>query len=70
MNPAQLSPDERKEALTRFLARYKKRGFEIVLRTPTSAELYKPSHFPAWLFHEQTLYIDIEPSGRIFVRER
>jgi hypothetical protein len=69
MNPAPLSPDEREEALTRFLERYFRRGFTITSRTPTTAELYKPSRFPALLFHEQTLYIDIDDTGMIYVRK-
>ena len=69
MEPAGLSPTERQDALTRFLERYIKRGYTIVSRSPTTAELYKPARFPAFLFREQTLYIDIEKTGSIYVRK-
>lgn len=69
MDPAQLSPDERNDALTRFLEKYKKRGFRIVSRTSTTAVLLKLSRFPEWLFPEQTLYIDIDETGWVYVRK-
>lgn len=69
MNPVPLSLDERQEALVRFLRKYKKRGFRVVSQGPTTAELYRPARFPAWLFPEQTLYLDIDPTGWIYVRK-
>ncbi len=68
MDPAQLSLKERQSAFERFLERYAKRGFQIISRSPISAELYKPAGFPTWLFKEQTLYADIDEQGRIYVR--
>lgn len=67
MEPVRLSLDEREAKLTRYLEKYLRRGFTIVSRSPTTAELYKPARFPAWLFPEQTLYIDIEETGWIYV---
>ncbi|HZQ09008.1 MAG TPA: hypothetical protein VFD70_20695 [Anaerolineae bacterium] len=69
MTPANLSLEERKQVFERFLERYAKRGFQIISRSPISAELYKPAGFPAWLFKEQTLYVDIDEQGRIYVRK-
>lgn len=68
MIPAKLSQDERKEALTKFLDKYYRRGFQLVSRSPTTAELYKPARFPGWLFREETRYIDIDETGVIYVR--
>jgi len=67
MTPAGLSLPERQEALERFLQKYLRRGYQIISHTPTTAELYKPARFPAWLFPEQTRYIDIDDEGRIYV---
>jgi hypothetical protein len=67
MTPAGLSLDEREEALTRFLEKYARRGFKVVSRTATTAELFKPARFPEWLFPEQTRYVDIDEIGRIYV---
>lgn len=69
MDPAAVSPSERQDALSRFLERYLKRGYKIVSRSPTTAELCKPARFPEWLFREKTLYIDIQDSGWIYVRK-
>jgi hypothetical protein len=69
MVPATLSSEERQEALTRFLVKYAKRGYTLVSRSPTTAELYKPARFPNFLFHEQTLYIDIDERGWVYVRK-
>ena len=68
MVPDQLSLDERNIALTHFLRKYSKRGFQIVTRTETTAELHKPARFPSWLFHEETRYVDIDATGVIYVR--
>lgn len=67
MTPAGLSLQERQEALERFLQKYLRRGYQIISHTPTTAEIYKPAHFPAWVFREQTRYIDIDETGRIYV---
>lgn len=69
MNPVMMSLEEREQALARFLEKYLQRGFRVVSHGPTTAELYKPARFPAWLFPEQTLYVDIEESGWIYVRK-
>ena len=69
MENAQLSLDERQEKLTRFIEKYQRRGYEIVSRSPTTVEMFKPARFPAFLFPEHTYYIDIEPDGVIYVRK-
>ena len=68
MVPAELSHNERKEALSKFLEKYYKRGFQLVSRTETTAELFKPARFPGWLFREETRYVDIDELGVIYVR--
>jgi hypothetical protein len=70
MYPATLSPDERKEALSRFLARYLQRGYQVVSRSPTTAEIHKPASFPEWLFKEETCFVDIDEKGLIYIRKR
>lgn len=67
MNSATLSPEERHATLSRFLAKYAKRGFEVVERNSTSAELHKPARFPAVFFPSETLYIEVEPNGKIWI---
>lgn len=69
MEAATLSQVERQEALTRFIGKYVKRGFQIVSRSPTTAELFKPARFPVWLFPEQTYFLDIDVDGAIYVRK-
>lgn len=69
MASAPLSLEERNIVLSRFLRKYLQRGFTIVTRTPTTAELYKPARFPAWLFPEKTIFVDIEETGSIYVRK-
>ncbi len=63
-----LSQDERSEALTKFLIKYHKRGFQLLSRSPTTAELYKPARFPDWLFREESRYVYIDERGVIYVR--
>lgn len=69
MQPAPLSPKEREEALSRFVKKYRKRGFRVVSRSPNTVELFRPARFPKWLWREQTLFADIEESGWIYVRK-
>lgn len=69
MEPAPLSLDERTKLLARFLRRYTQRGFTIVTRTGTTAELFRPARFPDWLFREQSVFIDIDETGTIYKRK-
>lgn len=50
MTTAALTAGERTEILEREVAKYVKRRFRVVSRTPTTAQLVKPKHFNFWLF--------------------
>lgn len=67
MPPAGLSLDARQEALDRFIEKYLRRGFKLNSHGPTTAELYRAPRFPLWLFPEQTIFVDIDERGRIYI---
>ncbi len=69
MEPAALSSDERQEALSRFIEKHYTREYRVISRSATTAELYRPARFPSWLFPEQTLYLDIDEKGWVYVRK-
>lgn len=64
-----LSPDERQHILEKFIEKYLARGYRLISHSPTTAELFKPEAFPAFLNKEQNLFVDIDEYGRIFVRK-
>lgn len=69
MEPAQVSLEDRTAILLRFIRKYTQRGFTVVTRTPTTVELFRPARFPGWLFREQSIYLDIDETGTIYLRK-
>jgi hypothetical protein len=67
-NPSSL--DQKSDILEQFVARQIKRGYQVVSHSVSSAELYKPAGFPAFLAKETTLYVIVDESGRLFVQKR
>lgn len=67
MSTVKLALEIRKKAFDHFIETYLQRGFVVNSRGPTTAELYRPARFPHWLFKEQTLFVDIDEFGRIYI---
>lgn len=65
-----LSDTERHMRLNHFVRKYLQRGYLYASHTQFSAELHRPARFPHWLFPEMTLFVSIDPDGRIFVERR
>ena len=65
-----LSDTERHMRLNHFVRKYLQRGYSYAAHSQFSAELHRPARFPHWLFRETTLYVNIDPEGRIFVARR
>ena len=65
-----LTDTERHMRLNHFVRKYLKRGYEYASHSQFSAELHRPARFPRWWFPETTLYVSIDPEGRIFVERR
>lgn len=60
---------DRRATLESYVQRRLKRGFQIVSRSDTTAELHKPAKFPAFLRREQTIYVDVDEQGRLFIHK-
>ncbi|TAH52573.1 MAG: hypothetical protein EYC68_07335 [Chloroflexota bacterium] len=67
MDSTAMSLTEREDVLTRYLEKYLKRGYIVISRSPTSAELNRPARFPARLFPEKIRFIEIDDFGEIHV---
>jgi hypothetical protein len=65
-----LSDTERHMRLNHFVRKYLRRGFVYTAHSEFSAVLSRPARFPRRLFPETTLYVNIDPEGRIFVERR
>jgi hypothetical protein len=61
--------EQRHAALLEFIEHRLKQGFFIVSQSETSAELYKPPGFPAFLHKEESLYVVVDESGRLWVEK-
>lgn len=65
-----LNLEDQKLLLDEFLKRYLARGFKIISRSPTTAELFRPHGSIPWLQNEKTLFVDLDDRGRIYIRKR
>lgn len=68
MNHEVKTLEQRRAALQWYVERCLKKGFSIQSRSATTAELYKPAGFPAFLRREQTKYVQVDQHGRVYVR--
>jgi hypothetical protein len=67
--PDKLPLERRTRALDQFVQNYLTRGYKLNSRTATTAELYRPARYPAWLFREKTVFVAIDEIGRIYLTE-
>ncbi len=67
MNAQAKTLKQRRAALTWYLARQIPKGFRIVSITSTTAELFRPERFPAFLRKDKSCYVDVDEQGRIWV---
>lgn len=65
-----MSDSEREVRFEQFLTRFLHRGYVYRSHTKFTAELYRPARFPRFIFRETSLFLDIDPEGRIYVRKR
>lgn len=61
--------DRRSTILENIVTKYYSRGFNVISRTSTTAELYKPKFILPFVRREQTVYLDVDEKGRVFVRK-
>lgn len=67
MSPVPL--EERKQRFNNFIEQRVARGFKVISRSDTTAELHKPPTFPRVLTRSLTVFADVDDYGRIWVRK-
>lgn len=69
MLPDPIPLDKRQDLLGDFVSRRVLNGYEIVSLSERSAELYKPRIGSLWLARAESLFVDVDEVGRIWVRK-
>jgi len=63
------SLDHRRITLEGYIARRLNEGFRVVSQGDTSAELYRPAGFPAFLRKPQSIYVQVDEQARLWLRK-